>query len=497
MSDNAAVDPNSAVPATAEPQPAGSALAATLFDRTLWRLRKAWRDAKGGTRLRSGSSFRPDLPEGDLRLLRQQVDECLHGLGGEVAARLRAAELGRAYLTLSDSGRQRFFRLLAEEYGASRDVIGPAVEAWRQAGDEETRRAAERQLRGALQGPRMTLLRQFNVLEQGVKFLVDMRADLLGLTHGDPAYRHLDADLREILVTWFDIGFLDLSRITWQAPAALLEKLIAYEAVHRIESWADLKKRLDSDRRCYAFFHPRMPDEPLIFVEVALVDGIAGDVQDLLDRDVPALDPREADTAIFYSISNCQKGLSGVSFGNFLIKRVVEELQRDLPNLKSFATLSPIPGFRAWLSQRLEADSEAALPEAERRLLRTIAPADLEEASDGAILEAILERPDWHLSTEIVEVLQPILTRLAAEYLLKARRGRKALDRVAHFHLSNGARVERLNWLGDRSEKGLREAAGMMVNYRYKLDEIDKNHEAYTTDGTVNAVAAVRRLLRG
>ena len=473
---------------------------ATLLDRTVTRLGRAWREATGTARLRLAGHLRPDLPDDDLERLRRQIDDCLAGRGGEGAARLRAAELGRAYLTLSATGRERFFRLLAAEYGPAPGALEEAVAAWQAAADELERHRSERRMRQALSSPRIVLLRQFNILDQGVKFLVDMRADLLALRDSLPeadaaVFQPVDDDIREILVGWFDVGFLDLTRITWQAPAALLEKLIAYEAVHRIESWDDLKSRLDSDRRCYAFFHPRMPDEPLIFVEIALVDGIAGDVQELLEREAPPLDPREADTAIFYSISNCQKGLRGVSFGNFLIKRVVEELRRDLPNLKTFSTLSPIPDFRRWLDRELAEKGDELLLETERRALAPFASGQVETAP-AAVLAGLLQRPDWPEDGAAREVLEPVLMRLCAGYLLAARRGRRAADRVGHFHLSNGARIERLNWLGDRSAKGLREAAGLMVNYRYKLDEIDENHEAYRTDGTVAALGSVRRLAR-
>ena len=248
---------------------------------------------------------------------------------------------------------------------------------------------AEAELRQALVAPRVRLLTQFNSLNQGVKFLVDMRSELIEIA-SEPALQALDRDFQSLLVAWFDIGFLDLARITWQTPAALLEKLIEYEAVHQIRSWDDLKNRLDSDRRCYGFFHPRMPDEPLIFVEVALVSGMAGNIQQLLDEYAPAENPRSADTAIFYSISNCQRGLAGVGFGDFLIKRVVDDLARDLPNLKAFATLSPIPDFGLWLEERLVAGDEDLLLEAEVRALKSIARSD---SATGA-LKALLARPD-------------------------------------------------------------------------------------------------------
>jgi malonyl-CoA decarboxylase len=273
-----------------------------------------------------------------------------------------------------------------------------------------------------------------------------------------------------------------------------LEKLIAYEAVHEIRGWTDLKNRLEADRRCFAFFHPRMPDEPLIFVEVALVAGIAGNIHALLDEAAPIGDPQAADTAIFYSISNCQKGLVGISFGDFLIKRVVETLAIELPRLKSFATLSPLPGFRAWL--KAEAERGGLLSGAEVRAVRGLANG-LDVGNADHLLLALLDRAKWHDDLRTVAVLREPLLRLCARYLLQARApSGRALDPVAHFHLSNGARVERLNWLGDVSPKGLQQSAGIMVNYLYRLDHIEANHEAYREEGRVAASSAVRTLMR-
>ena len=362
------------------------------------------------------------------------------------------------------------------------------------AADPGERLAAEHALRSALTPPRVTLLRQFNALPEGVKFLVDRRAELIGIAGQDPALRGLADDLRDLLANWFDIGFLELRRITWESPAALLEKLIAYEAVHEIRGWTDLKNRLEADRRCFAFFHPRMPDEPLIFVEVALVSGIAGNIHALLDEEAPIGNPQTADAAIFYSISNCQNGLVGISFGDFLIKRVVDALTAELPRLKTFATLSPIPGFRAWLSA--EAEREELLLAGEARAVQALHVDDDEVGSDRLLLD-LMERPDWHQDPRIAAALREPLLRLCARYLLHARApSGRALDPVAHFHLSNGARVERLNWLGDVSPKGLRQSAGIMVNYLYRLGDIETNHEAYRGEGRVVAASSVRGLTR-
>ncbi|MEQ9126560.1 MAG: malonyl-CoA decarboxylase, partial [Alphaproteobacteria bacterium] len=367
----------------------------------------------------------------------------------------------------------------------------------RSATDPVARATAEARLREALEAPRMRVLTQFNALPEGVKFLVDLRAELLRWQRESPAIRGLQDDLRRLLASWFDVGFLELRQIDWNASAALLEKLIRYEAVHRIRSWDDLKNRLDSDRRCYAFFHPRMPDEPLIFVEVALVTGIAGDVGELLDEHRPADDPRQADTAIFYSISNAQAGLAGISFGDFLIKRVVGALSAELPNLKSFATLSPIPGFRRWMTGAPDEAAETPLTEDEREALRAAIVAALEDdtgaladdlppppdqdAADLAVIETALAVPDWPSRPSLAKALEAPMKRLVADYLYnRKRRDGRCLDPVGHFHLSNGARMERLNWLGDASTNGLAQSAGKMINYLYKLSEIDANHEAYS-----------------
>jgi len=298
-----------------------------------------------------------------------------------------------------------------------------------------------------------------------------------------------------LLSAWFDVGFLDLVRIDWRASAALLEKLVTYEAVHTIRSWRDLKNRLDSDRRCFAFFHPRMPDEPLIFVEVALVNGIAGNIHALLDEAAPIGDPQAADAAIFYSISNCQQGLHGISLGDFLIKRVVDALASELPRLKSFATLSPLPGFRAWLTA--QAARHGLLVASEARAVQALG-GGLDDDNPDRILLRLLDQPDWREDPRTAAALRDPLLRLCARYLLDAHApSGRALDPVAHFHLSNGARVERLNWLGDVSAKGLQQSAGIMVHYLYRLGDIEANHEAYRDEGRVAASSAVRNLARG
>ena len=458
--------------------------ASGLFGRTFAPLRRALfgddEQANGG-----------DLTAAGIDRLKAQIDDCLQHKGGEVSARSRAVELGQTYLRLSADGRAKFLGLLAQNYGVDNTALNSAMQSLQEADEPLARHHAERRLKAALEPRRVALLRQFNAVPEGVKFLVDMRAELLPLVGDDPALKALNDDLRDLLTSWFDIGFLNLEQITWDAPASLLEKLIAYEAVHEIRSWDDMKNRLDSDRRCFAFFHPRMPQEPLIFVEVALVHGMADNVQELLDEAAPEQDADAVDTAIFYSISNAQSGLAGVSFGNFLIKRVVDELRRDLPNLKTFATLSPIPGFSRWLDRQLAEEMQGAWSEAVGEKLAALG--DAESPFEGQ--RNLLSRGDWWQDPEAVELLRPILSRQCAHYLLEVKRGQRAADRVEHFHLTNGARLERLNWLGDTSANGIRQSAGMMVNYLYKLRDIERNHEAYSDGGRITASPAVKRLI--
>ena len=433
----------------------------SLLDRTIQNLRTAWTGMSDSTRYYLTGAPRPDLPDDDLAKIRQHMLDCLEELGGEVSARARAAELGRSYLSLNALGRERFLTLLATRFGTDKEQVEAAVEELRTAKDETARRAAERVLREALIPQYRRLLMRFNALPEGVKFLVDLRAELLPLARKTPELADLDADLKSVLSAWFDVGLLELRRITWEAPAVLLEKLIAYEAVHAIRSWDDMKNRLDSDRRCFAFFHPNMPDEPLIFVEVALVDGMSDNVQTLLDEHAPASDPKAANTAIFYSISNAQRGLAGISFGNFLIKRVVDLLQSELPNLKTFATLSPIPGFRKWLDARLDAGESPGLSAAERRaLLEGIGAAD--DVSDHALITMALGHEGWWDDARVADNLKAPISKAAARYLTaEKRRSGITADPVAHFHLSNGARMERLNWKGDLSSNGLAQSCGI------------------------------------
>jgi malonyl-CoA decarboxylase len=446
-----------------------------------------------------------------------QMRACLEAAGGQVSARSRAAGLAQSYLVAGPAGRAEFLRALAS-FDSDPEAVRLAWEKVAASNGFAERAAAKARLRRVLEPPRVQLLTQFNTIPDGVKFVVDLRAELLSRMRGDPMLEALDSDFRALLANWFDVGFLELRRIDWSSPASLLEKLVGYEAVHRIRTWRDLKNRLDSDRRCYAFFHPRMPEEPLIFVEVALVKGMADNVQCLLDEKAPVLDPKGADTAIFYSINNCQRGLDGISFGNFLIKRVVELLSAEFGKLKSFATLSPIPGFRRWLEQRIAEGDALLISEDEAATLRAAAPADLAlpaPAVAGAVvappepsrvesplqaLARVLARRNLVREEAVAKALDPVLMRACARYLLaETARGnpKRARDPVAHFHLTNGARIERLNPRGDTSEKGWRESVGIMVNYLYDPARIEEYHEDYAGEGKRAVSASVRRLARG
>jgi len=426
--------------------------------------------------------------------IRQQLQECADSVGGEVSTRQRAARLAQTYLGLDDAGRHEFLRIIALEFGPDPDKVAKAHAAYQASVGTPQQWDAEAQLRAAMRSSRIRILTQFNAIPQGVKFLVDLRTDLLRYLEQDKELQGLDRELGARLTAWFDVGFLELTRLTWHSPAALLEKLVQYEAVHEIQSWQDLKNRLDSDRRCYAFFHPRMPLEPLIFVEVALLEDLADNVQKLLDVSAPLVDTGRATTAIFYSISNTQTGLRGISFGNFLLKRVVDDLQRDFPKLKTFATLSPIPGLVSWAAKNADAVA-ALLTEADWKRLAAVGI----DGPHSPVLQRILAGDtSWHEDPVRCAALREPLLCAAAAYLLGAKRDAAAapLDPVARFHLGNGARVEQLDWLADTSGKGLRQSWGIMVNYLYDPDRIEDNVEAFAGRGRIDASATVKRLAR-
>jgi malonyl-CoA decarboxylase len=455
-------------------------------------LQRRWQSIAGSEYDIDAASVRPDLPAEDQPGLKKQMARCLEARGGEVAARAKAAALGRAYLALNETGRGRFLGILAQDFGLKVDDIEASLEALRKARTPEAAREATERFREAARSPRTRILTRFNALPEGVKFLVDLRHDLLLLAKKDATLACLESDLKALLTSWFDVDFLELRRISWDtASGALLERFMAYEAVHPVESWEDLKNRLDYDRRYFAFFHPRMPEEPLIFLEVALQKGIAGSIESLLDPEAPVLEADRADTAIFYSISNAQPGLKGINFGGFLIKRVLDELSRELPHLKRYVTLSPIPGLMEWLHSGPNPD-DLLSPQLKRGMTKVLGS----DRGEPGLLEYLRERT-WAQDPQTSEALRAPLLHLAARYLVQGKRADGGMfDPVAHFHLSNGARVERLNWMGDPSERGLSQSAGIMVSYRYDPARIEANHEAFEARGTVSVSGSVRSHLK-
>jgi malonyl-CoA decarboxylase len=423
---------------------------------------------RGRTLLRrAGSSHAGQDASGLMELC-----EALLSGRGEASGTAMAREVLDRYHDLDEAGRLSFFETLTRHYGPDREKLAYAIETWRaQPNDDDAS-----DLHFASEPRRQELIRRLNRAPGGTSELVAMRADLLSAMKDHKDLAALDRDVVHLLASWFNRGFLVLRRIDWSTPANILEKIIRYEAVHEIRDWDDLRRRIDpADRRCYAFFHPALVDEPLIFVEVALTEQIPGAIAPLLAEDRQPVAVERARTAVFYSISNTQRGLGGISFGSFLIKQVVQELQRELPKLDNFVTLSPVPGFLQWLKQ---------------------AP-DVPVSDEDRALLGHLDTPDWAASAELAQQLRSVLEPLAAYYFLKARTPKgRLIDSVARFHLGNGARLERIDWLGDLSPKALRESAGIMVNYLYRLDDIEKNHEAYANRDEIAASSAVRKLLK-
>lgn len=464
----------------------------SMLNRTLRRLRQAWSDLNTTLSGDDRYKFDPSLTDHNIEHLRELIHNCLSAPGGEFAARAQAAHIGHAYMALNQQGRMRFLRLLATDFDADALAIQQAIQAYNQAGSSDNLPKLRHKLSKALVAPRVQLLTLFNALPEGIKFLVDMRGELLDMgAQQDTELGEVERDLKHLLASWFDIGFLQLQQLTWNSRAALLEKLIEYEAVHEIASWVDLKNRLAPDRRLFTFLHPNMPDEPLIFVQVALCDGLADNVQALLNTHARIFDVEHANTAIFYSISNAQRGLSGISFGNFLIKRVVANLKRELPQIDQFATLSPVPGFMAWLSSHMQEGDTSLLNAVERQAIAAVAA----ELSVEKNLGGLLGFSVWHQNMQITQVLQPILLRLCAEYLCGLQAGKlRARDGVANFHLSNGATLQQMNWMADISPKGIRQSCGMMVNYLYDPATIDANSESYVQTGSIATSSVIREL---
>jgi malonyl-CoA decarboxylase len=405
------------------------------------------------------------------------VDMCeeLVSVRGEASGTALARDILFRFAELTTGPRIAFFEALAHRFGPDLNRLERAVEAWRKAPSD----AAAAELHSAAEPRRQELLRRLNLAPGGTKALVTMREKLMDAMDHRDDLAAVDADFVHLFSSWFNRGFLVLRRIDWSMPAIILEKIIHYEAVHEIRDWADLRARIDPpDRRCYAFFHPALVDEPLIFVEVALTREMADAIPPILATRRETIPTERANSAVFYSISNCQRGLAGVSFGSFLIKQVAAEISREFPRLATFATLSPAPGFAAWLKRELAQENSQAIAAEDRGALTGL-PAH------------------WEKDPLAAERLREPLTRAAATYFLTARtRSRAPVDPVARFHLGNGARLERVNWLADPSPKGLAQSYGIMVNYLYDLDDIEKNHEAYAGDRTIVASSAVKKLAR-
>jgi malonyl-CoA decarboxylase len=384
---------------------------------------------------------------------------------GEIAGGHLATEAVHLYESLDKPGQRAFFDTLIAEFSPNPEEVGRAADAYRR----EPSPAHLLQLQHVVEPPRQELFRRLNLAPEGTHALVRMRAHALREIDAGAPLEPFASDLGHVLTSWFNRGFLTLRQIDWRSSAVVLQKLIEYEAVHQIQGWHDLRRRLESDRRCYAFFHSALPEEPLIFIEVALTRGMSDRVQPLLDPDSPVSDPESADSAIFYSITNCQDGLRGVPFGSFLIKQVVEDLKKSLPRIKTFATLSPIPGFRRWLAAHRDKDEAVA--------------SVLAQLEAGPITSRPLE-------------FKRKLIHLCARYLLNEKRGKEPLDPVARFHLKNGARLDRINWLADTAASGIRQSGGLMLNYVYDLDNLERNHEAYARGAQIASSRRVQALAR-
>lgn len=404
------------------------------------------------------------------------LGETLLSRRGEATGVALANTLLAGYAAASKEDQLAFLNALADLFGPDMEELNAALAAVR---DKGTSPDTISKLLKAAEPRRQELIRRLNLAPGGTASLVRMREALLAHIADHPALKHVDSDFVHLFASWFNRGFLVLQRIDWTTPANILEKIIRYEQVHAISNWDDLRSRLaPSDRRCYGFFHPQLVDEPLIFVEVALTRESPAAIAPLLDLTRAPIAATDATTAVFYSISNTQRGLGGISFGNFLIKQVVEDIKRELPNVQTFVTLSPVPGFAAWLKRERAAENSPLLDAASRTTLD------------------VLDTPDWADDASTAEQVKAVMLPLAAYYFLEVKGVRKhPVDPVARFHLGNGAQLERLNFLGDRSEKGMQQSYGLMVNYLYALDKIEANHEAYAEKGQIASSSAIRKML--
>lgn len=383
---------------------------------------------------------------------------------GEASGLALASEVAVGYQQLPESQRMEFFAGLASNFEVDPEAVLAAADRYREQRSLENLWAINR----AVEAPRQKLFRRINMAPEGTRALVAMRGHLLEVLPDHRELRGVDSDLKHLFISWFNKGFLELRRIDWASPASVLEKIIHYEAVHEINGWDDLRSRLREDRRCFAFFHPALPNDPLVFVEIALTDSIPGALAPLLLQERKNPIGERVNTVVFYSISNCHPGLSTISFGNFLIKNVVEELRKEIPTLKNFVTLSPVPGFRKWLQG-----------------------ADLHGLVSDDLIERVREPVGPVVDTQVYDAL----LKLCAHYLVRVKQGLLPRDSVARFHLGNGAQLYALHGGADMSPKGREQSAGIMVNYLYDLPKIEENHDAYFDKGKIACSRAVNKLL--
>ena len=431
--------------------------AMTTLGRTLGSVMEAGREILA--RRRRGETPVANSAAALIELCRELIDH-----RGEASGLALAGEIIAGYQLLPESARQAFFTGMVAEFDVDSGVIVEAAQHYRDHPDLE----GLWNLTRAVEAPRLKLFRRINMAPDGTRALVVLRGHLLPLLQANPDLRAIDSDLRHLFISWFNKGFLELRRIDWSSPAMVLEKIIDYEAVHEINGWDDLRSRLREDRRCFAFFHPALANDPLVFVEIAFTDDVPGDLAPLLVQGRETSPPDQFNTVVFYSISNCHPGLAGISFGNFLIKNVVEELTKEMPSLKTFVTLSPVPGFRRWL---LGADLQ------------------------GLVAEELIPRVKEPLGKVVEATVYDALLKLCAHYLLREKSREAPLDPVARFHLGNGARLHRMHGGADLSVKGREQSAGIMVNYLYDLAKIEENHEAFFDQGKIAVSRTITRLL--
>ena len=457
-----------------------NSLADGISNRTISKIMSVW-EKSGKAKLK----IKPDIPEEDQITLEKLINSSIKKSGGRISHQAKLTHLAVIFLKSTDTGKLNFLKILSSKFNVDINIIESKIKELKSENIEESEKIKiDIELSKALTPPRVVFLRQLSSLPNGFIFLKDMREFLLKYKNEIPSFKILDNDIKTILKRYFDVNLLRLREINWNSSAATLERLIQYEAVHEIKSWRHLKHRLFSDRRMFGFFHPSMPKDPIIFVEIALVKGLADSIQKLIELDAEKENLENADTAIFYSISSTQKGLRGISFGDFLIKTVVKKLSSDYSNIQNFASLSPIPLFSSWLVKYLKNDGENFCRKSQ---IDSLCKLSNQDNGNKAILE-LLNKQNWHKNDEIVSVLKTPLMTLCLHYLSKVKRRGKlnAYDPVANFHLSNGAQIGQLNWLGDISDKGIKQSCGIMVNYKYQLNRIIKNHELYLTKGEIN-----------